>query len=284
MNETVEPRGVVAVLIALVVVAIVGGVVFGRPAAEPVHPDPRRRRAAEQPRPARQAVRDHPDQAHPGRPHRRGILARADRLLQPAGRGRRDRPGEHQPAHAVSADAHRPRRGADPAGAARTAPGRPSRCTAFPSPGPPPVSDRAAGIRRRFHPAVAPAAGLVGLLALLPLPLAICPGYPAGPGRPAGSRRQDGGAALAAGAQPATRWSRTARVRRDRVVEFAVEGQGARRRFRDALLLRPERQDPLHGRHRRAAAAARRRPAAPSQRIQWPYRATAMSGSTAEPR
>ena len=29
MNETVEPRGVVAVLIALVVVAIVGGVVFG---------------------------------------------------------------------------------------------------------------------------------------------------------------------------------------------------------------------------------------------------------------
>ena len=29
MNETIEPRGIVAVLIALIVVAIVGGVVFG---------------------------------------------------------------------------------------------------------------------------------------------------------------------------------------------------------------------------------------------------------------
>ena len=121
MTETVEPRGVLAVVTALVVIAVVAGVVLVRVAAQQVHPHSRRRRAAQPPRPARQADRDHPRRPHPGGPGGRGVLAGHARVRQPAGGGGRHRPGEHQPAHALPARPHRSCRASGASRAARTA-------------------------------------------------------------------------------------------------------------------------------------------------------------------
>ena len=92
------------------------------------------------------------------------------------------------------------------------------------------------------------------LLALLPLPLGFALGYARA--REARWRVDENSVVL--------RWRRlltrnTVVAHRDgraehRMVELAVEGQGARRRIQDEVLLRTDRQDPVHGRQRCAAA------------------------------
>ena len=101
------------------------------------------------------------------------------------------------------------------------------------------------------------------LLALLPLPLGFALGY----ARPREARwRVDehiGGAAVATAAHPQHGDRAPRRRAEHRMVELAVEGQGARRRVQDEVLLRPDREDPIHGRRRTRSCSARRRRAGP---------------------
>ncbi len=92
----------------------------------------------------------------------------------------------------------------------------------------------------------------------------------AGAGGAVARRRHGGRAAVAAGAVEEHGDRPPDRRATDGVVEFAVEGQGGGGRVHDALLLRAARADPVHARAGRAAAARDGRPAAGSFRVQRP--------------
>ena len=121
MKEIVEPQGVVAVLLTLVAVAIVAGLVLGALRLNRFTLI----RDGDVLRTSRGLLGKHAATI----PVRRvqavriveGILADAARLLQPAGRGRRNRANERQSADALSLGAHGPCRVLDPAGSARGA-------------------------------------------------------------------------------------------------------------------------------------------------------------------
>ena len=95
MKEIVEPQGVVAVLITLVVVAIAAGVVLGALRLNRFTLI----RDGDVLRNSRGLLGKQsatiPISTDSGRSYCRGILAHAARLLQPAGRGRRNRAGKH---------------------------------------------------------------------------------------------------------------------------------------------------------------------------------------------
>ena len=167
MTEIVEPQGALAVVITLVAVAIAAGVVLGavRLNRFTLVRDGsvlRNRRGL-----LGKQTADHLRRAGSGRSGRRGVLAHAARLLQLAGRGRRNRAGQRQSANALPLGADRSCRILGPAGPARTTvaesalAGSSGTCA-------PPLSHGAARICRGFHRAGAVPARLVGAVGCSP--------------------------------------------------------------------------------------------------------------------
>ena len=258
-EDTVEPQGIIAVIIALVVVAIVAGVVLGALRLNQFTLI----RDGEVMRNTRGLLGKQSSTIPVKRIQAVRIVEGFTRALFGycivAGRGGRNRAGQHQPAHAVPLPADRARGRADPPRRARTGPARAGTAAGHPAAGPPDLFHRVA---RSNTPAGSPCCCccLPGWWAAAG-DAAHAAGRAAGPppsaGGPMAGRREDRGAALAAAAEPEHRDGAPVRGAEHGMVVSPWKARENVAGFKMKLLLRPRRQDPLHGRHRRAAAAAR---------------------------
>ena len=262
MTEIVEPQGVVAALITLVMVAIVTGVAFGALRLSrftlirdgDVLRNSRglfSKRTATIPVKRVQAVR-----VVEG--FWRVLLGYCSLQVEVAGIGRTNT-SQRMLFPLVRTD---PRGSLDPTGAARTALAGPALL------GPPgacasPLSHSAARICRGCRPAAAVPARLVGTAGNSPVAAGLRSRRRAGPRGPVVGRRPVRGLTVEAITGPqhdnrASRWATT-----DRVVEFGVESKSGCRRVQNAVLLGAERRDPLHAGGGCAFAAAHCRASCP---------------------